>query len=322
MFCDKCGKPLAEGAKFCPACGRRLEKPQPEPQQYAPPQQQYAPRQAYAQAAPQAAPPPPWKPGDTKLDIGRSFTFIFNDPEWWKKCLLLGLIMIIPIIGIIVVMGYVVELARQVAGGDDLRLPTVRFGDQLSLGAPYFFAFLIVMVILMVIMMVPMISGMVLLQNNEMGPLFSIFGGIGGAVVGLCFMCYMGPAFMLAIINDEPYMILSLRRCIGAMKNNPGNTVIFILMSIAFNWIGSIGAVACYVGMLFTIPIGYMMQAHLGAQLARQLLMVRGTTVVQAPVPQSQTYRADAPIVTPEPTAQEPTTTETAEDSNDEEKGI
>lgn len=45
-FCETCGTPIEEGAKFCPSCGKvaaTIQTPPPPVQQYQPPVQTYAP---------------------------------------------------------------------------------------------------------------------------------------------------------------------------------------------------------------------------------------------------------------------------------------
>ena len=55
MICNKCGKEIAQGAKFCPYCGEKVEQPQAEVQVQAQPQPQ-------AQVQPQPEPQPEVQP--------------------------------------------------------------------------------------------------------------------------------------------------------------------------------------------------------------------------------------------------------------------
>jgi uncharacterized membrane protein len=40
------------------------------------------------------------------MDFGRAFSFVFEDPDWLKKVAIAGLVMLIPVIGQLVVLGW------------------------------------------------------------------------------------------------------------------------------------------------------------------------------------------------------------------------
>ncbi|HOO56152.1 MAG TPA: DUF4013 domain-containing protein [bacterium] len=273
MFCDKCGKPIPDDMDSCPECGRQVDVNRPEPQvdiRLLLPEQRYEPQPPAQQIQAQ----PVWKPDDAKLDIGRSFTFVFKDPNWWKKCLLIGLISMIPVIGWLVIAGYFVELARNVAKGKDNPLPDIRFAEQLSLGAPYFLAYFLAHLLV--------IAGILSFNFISMGIVGHVVEMIVLISIGCMFFSrlYIGLTFILAGIKEEPYMFFSFRACFDAIRNNPEETEMFLLMSIVFGMIGSMALIVCYVVLLITIPLGYMMGIHLGAQLARQLLMPKADDVI------------------------------------------
>lgn len=69
------------------------------------------------------------------MDIGKAISFIFNDPDWWKKLLIGTLILMIPIIGLIVLKGWWIEIIKRVAKDDPEPLPSFdNFGELLSNG--------------------------------------------------------------------------------------------------------------------------------------------------------------------------------------------
>src|SRR5215212_186394 len=57
------------------------------------------------------------------MDIGRAFGYTFQDPNWLKKIVIGGLLLIIPIFGWFVVGGYGIRVMRNVLSGTDLPLP-------------------------------------------------------------------------------------------------------------------------------------------------------------------------------------------------------
>ncbi len=72
------------------------------------------------------------------MDFGKSFTFVFEDPEWLKKIVIAALISIIPLIGQIYLVGYGLEVGRRVIRHDPHPLPDVSFVESLLLGLKSF----------------------------------------------------------------------------------------------------------------------------------------------------------------------------------------
>lgn len=69
------------------------------------------------------------------MDIGRAFSFVFDDDEWLTVLLIGGLIMFVPILGQIVLVGFMIETARNVMAGSDRPLPKWNhLGETFSLG--------------------------------------------------------------------------------------------------------------------------------------------------------------------------------------------
>lgn len=73
------------------------------------------------------------------MDIGRAFSYVFDDEEWLTVLLIGGLILIVPFFGQIVLIGFLLETARNVAGGSARPLPKWNhLGETFSLGLPGF----------------------------------------------------------------------------------------------------------------------------------------------------------------------------------------
>lgn len=147
--CPHCGAPLRPGAKFCGKCGQALTavsdpgatwkmpdiapppyQPPPayEPQPYTP--QAYEP-QAYAPQPyePQAYTPQPYAPSvppqyatpykaaggnSGKLNLSEALGFPFQAANWVMTFIIGSVLWLLPIIGMILLNGYAVEVARRV----------------------------------------------------------------------------------------------------------------------------------------------------------------------------------------------------------------
>ena len=68
------------------------------------------------------------------MDIGKAFSFVFEDEKWVSKVLLGGLFLIIPIVNFAVI-GYMLKVAQNVAQGNPRPLPEWSdFGDHFMRG--------------------------------------------------------------------------------------------------------------------------------------------------------------------------------------------
>ena len=71
------------------------------------------------------------------MDFGKAFTYQFEAEDWWKKLLLTGLIALIPVVGMLYVIGWMMEVAGRFAKaseGESVLLPDVDFGGFLGAG--------------------------------------------------------------------------------------------------------------------------------------------------------------------------------------------
>lgn len=70
------------------------------------------------------------------MDIGRAFSYLTEDQDWWKKVLIGGLLSLIPIVGPFYALGYVIEAMKNVIDRRETPLPEVleNFGGKLVKG--------------------------------------------------------------------------------------------------------------------------------------------------------------------------------------------
>ena len=68
------------------------------------------------------------------MDIGKAFSFVFEDEEWVSKILIGGLIALIPLVGQLVVLGYALKVAQNVAQGSPRPLPRSKFSSKVGSG--------------------------------------------------------------------------------------------------------------------------------------------------------------------------------------------
>lgn len=69
------------------------------------------------------------------MNLTRAFSFVFDDPDWWKITLTIGLLQFIPFVGQIALLGCTIMTARSLASGQERPLPRLdQIGDMFREG--------------------------------------------------------------------------------------------------------------------------------------------------------------------------------------------
>lgn len=226
------------------------------------------------------------------MDVGKSFTYMFEDKDWIVKILIGGAIiflgaifswlLLIPLIAALaIVFGYMLATLRNVYEGNPQPLPKwENFGDLFMRGIKAtigLFVWSLPAVVLFVCAYVPMImSGA--MSNGDSG---STAAGLFG-LIGACLMCV---AFLVAIaisifvyapltnfaITDQINTFWDFGGNWKFIQANLGNYVIaWLLGSIVAGFIASaIGSVTCGLLSFFASFWAMLVTAHLFGQYAR-----------------------------------------------------
>ncbi|HOY64138.1 MAG TPA: DUF4013 domain-containing protein [bacterium] len=199
------------------------------------------------------------------IDAGRSFSFMFKDESWARIAIVLGLIMLIPIAGSVVLFGYFVEVARGAACGKDLPMPRISFGAQFLSGIRFLIPYSLANIVVLSIAAVPVTLGVILLgsESEIFAIVLFVICGLFIIVAFLYFLCLIP----ISVAADDPSIFFNFSKGREAVGRNVENLIIFIMLSIVCGVISSLGAAACYVGLLFTMPIGYIIKAHIAGQM-------------------------------------------------------
>ena len=111
------------------------------------------------------------------MNFGKAFTYVFDDPRWLEKIIIPILYSLIPVVGWMVLMGYVMRTTRNVSEGVEFPLPVCDFGDDLALGFKLF-------VVNLAYAVIPMLLGLLVLLlsysagNSANTPVVQIIGVI------------------------------------------------------------------------------------------------------------------------------------------------
>jgi Protein of unknown function (DUF4013) len=196
-------------------------------------------------------------------ELSDSIAWPSRDPQWVSKVLLNGLILFIPIVGLIVVLGWMLATLDNLRAGRQL-LPPAGF-SYIGRGVNLFVVYLVYGIGLAVVFGVVFGVGLALSVTGNTG--LGVMGGLlvlgayGLILVGGLVLAMFGPAIIVATERggiggglDVPAVI----RFVSADFEMSLRVGLFALVSYV---IGGIGAIACGIGQNFTTPYGYAVLA-------------------------------------------------------------
>ncbi len=215
------------------------------------------------------------------MDIGRAFSFVFEDEEWITIILIGGLIMVVPIFGQIVLLGFLFETARNVAMGQSRPLPRWNhLGETFTNGLPT----LVIQIVyaLPILLLICAFSCILMLGGG-------VASGSEDAAVGIAMMsmfCLM-PLIVIVSLVLQPITLAALVRHIqtgelspalkvgevmSMVRSNLGGWIVLWLLQILCGMVASVGSVAFGVGALFTSIYALAVFGHLLGQMTQQMM--------------------------------------------------
>ena len=200
--------------------------------------------------------------------ITDAFVWPVRDRDWARKILVIGLILIVPIVGAINGLGWMLATIDRLRAGDQ-SLPPASF-RFLGRGLELF------VVNLVYFALIGLVLGALFVPTLAL----SSAQGSGGSNTGLLALAVLlnvvvfsvGTLFSLAFYFAMPVIILgtdkggiagglNVAAVYRRMRLSPINTLIAGLMLIAAGFVSQLGIIVCVVGILFTSAYGLAMQA-------------------------------------------------------------
>jgi uncharacterized protein DUF4013 len=200
--------------------------------------------------------------------ITEAFTWPFRDPDWISKILVIALILLIPIVGSINGLGWMLASLDRLRAGEERLAPANL--SYLGRGIRLFAVELIYALVIALVAVLIFVPAFAIATHQDQGsanaPLIAaaVFLNIlGFSVITLLSLglTFATPAIVLATdaggIGGGIRVGAVLRRC----RVNLTHTLIAGLMLIAASFVGSLGSVVCGVGALVTTAYALAMQA-------------------------------------------------------------
>ena len=196
-------------------------------------------------------------------ELSDSIAWPSRDPQWVSKILLTGLILIIPIVGQLVLVGWMLAALDNLRAGHPV-LPPAGFsyiGRGLNLFAVY-----VVYALALALLFAALFGAGIAIAANATG-------GAGAIGVLLILLSYAALLVIgLALSLTTPVVIvaterggiaggLNVPRVIGMVRADLEEALRAGLFALVASLIGGIGAIACLIGQYFTTPYGYAVLA-------------------------------------------------------------
>jgi len=201
--------------------------------------------------------------------IGDAFAWPFRDPEWLNKILIIGLILLIPVVGGINGLGWMLAALERLRAGEE-RLPPANF-DHLGRGFRLFVVLLVYYLVLIAIaaaIYLPAVA--IFAQQSQAESSNPVLVSIAVALSLLAFsfttlaslaVTFLTPAIVLAFDRGGIGAGLRVAEILKDARASITNTLIAGLMLIAASLIAQLGSVACLIGVVFTAAYALAIQA-------------------------------------------------------------
>jgi hypothetical protein len=208
------------------------------------------------------------------MRFGYSLTFPFHDEHWFRKIFLAGCWLLVPLFGMIPVLGWACEICRRAAAAQAEELPALNFRRNLSDG--------IRIAGILILYALPLLVAAIL-GGALASPIFLSEQNTAAAGVA-SLLCAIECAVLLIALADglmisaaigryaagEPFRAaLGLRKSFRLVRSAPGAYLLALLGAFPLTLLALSGGLICLVGAVFTGAYAAASAFHLIGQAQR-----------------------------------------------------
>ena len=213
------------------------------------------------------------------MDIGKSFTYMFDDERWVQKLViggLLALVSVIPLVNVFtapVIMGYSLRLLRNVAQKEEKPLPEWDdWGGDWVRGILAILAGIIYAIPIWIVSLFSWIASYMAGYNDPA----QVDGFLGFCMVVLsCLSALWGlliaivyPAAQIKYATEGQFAsFFKFGEIFPFIRDNLSNYIVAILLTLVAGLIGGLGVILCVIGFFFTYFWALLVESHLYGQV-------------------------------------------------------
>ena len=212
------------------------------------------------------------------MDIGKAFTFVFEDDAWITKILIAAAILLVGVLFSWVLLiplllaaallnGYMVEITRRVIRGQVDGLPEWdNWGDLIADGLKL----LVIQIVYMLPIIIASLCMIVPAAAAESSEGLSAFL----SVILSCFMVLwailatvvLPAATAMFAAHDDVAAAFRFGEVFALVRDNLSTYLITLVMTWVASFVGGLGSIVCGLGAFLTSPYGTMVTGHLYGQ--------------------------------------------------------
>jgi hypothetical protein len=214
------------------------------------------------------------------MNFGQAFTYIFQDADWLKKIGLVALVQLIPILGQIVAMGFMIEIIRRIIANDPRPLPEFDFGGFLGKGFQAFVVALVyaipTIILTLPLQIMPMLIGAIDNPDvyNTMSLAISCLCGGLSFLYGIFLAFILPAAFGRIAATGNIGSAFRIGEIIAQVRRALVPYLIAVLGTMLAGLIVPFGLIACGIGVFLTVTYYNAVSAHLFGQAYRQAVPI------------------------------------------------
>jgi len=203
------------------------------------------------------------------MDFGALIKAPMQDEEWIKKCILIGLMTLIPVAGLFNLLGFLKAcyLARK-AGETNLPEANLSYmGD----GWWLFVAMLpaVGAIVAVEIVFVLLTIGASYVHHN-VAFIIGTVGNLTLLLVALAFWVAMPAIFYIHLAKGERWAGAKFGEIKALIMSDFNSYLMFWVAFLIAGFIGGVGQVACGIGVIVTLPFGYAIQGFAVADFEKK----------------------------------------------------